>query len=67
MSGRTEYLIYFRPERTALGTVPQWYFVAASESERADAIRNGGADVSDNDAHWRAFERIERSELGVRL
>lgn len=58
---RTEYLIYF-PDTAAydgdkyLGVMPQHY-VLATDSDRLAAIAAGGRDVSDNDGHWREWER----------
>ena len=53
---RAEYLFYFRPAETDLGTMPAHY-VAVPECERADALKHGGIDCSDNDADWTAWER----------
>jgi hypothetical protein len=63
---RTEYLIYFREssahcDGVYLGVMPAHY-VLACDHDRADAIRAGGQDVSDNDAHWREWERQQNMD-----
>jgi hypothetical protein len=59
---RTEYLVYFTESgiyegKKFLGFLPPHYYLASSKEDRGRALLSGGVDVSDNDAHWRQWER----------
>ena len=56
MSAFTEHLIYFPPR----GYADPGEYVTCRPAEVPAYVRLGGRDVSDNQAHWRQWEQLER-------